>query len=430
MSIASPPVPAATPAVATPPRPATPVWAGYAFTFANSLGSCVVTSSGLYFITKQGYHFSDVQNSLLAVLLGLMYIVGAKLAGRVPGWLGRLTGGMSHRAVLVVLMLTMAVLCTLPQIALWLRKPGEPLRAWPIWTVVLVYSPLTGVLWPIVESYLSGGRSGATLRRVMGRWNIVWSSAGAAATIILSPVVAKFPAGAVMSVGACHIAAALLLIFFSPEPAEHLEGEHEPHPPVYNQLLVTLRFLLPMGYAVSSALGPYLPHAARDLHVPEYLQAMLATAWLAPRVFTFVFMQRWQGWHGRWFLPVIGGIGLVASFAAAILSSRLPSGVGLAVMLISLACFGASMAIVYAAAIYYAMEVGKAEVDAGGTHEALIGTGYAVGPSFGLAAAIAVDRGALAPSSLEPVVLLSVLAVAILTAGVVVRRVAKVTAQT
>ena len=45
---------------------------------------------------------------------------------------------------------------------------------------------------------------------------------------------------------------------------------------------------------------------------------------------------------------------------------------------------GAGLGIVYYAALYYAMAVGRAEVDAGGTHEALIGAGYTVGPSAGL----------------------------------------------
>jgi hypothetical protein len=38
------------------------------------------------------------------------------------------------------------------------------------------------------------------------------------------------------------------------------------------------------------------------------------------------------------------------------------------------------MGMVYFSALYYAMSVGHAQVDAGGTHEALIGSGYTIGP--------------------------------------------------
>jgi hypothetical protein len=53
-------------------------------------------------------------------------------------------------------------------------------------------------------------------------------------------------------------------------------------------------------------------------------------------------------------------------------------------MLIGFGTFGAGLGVVYHAALYYAMSVGLAEVDAGGTHEALIGGGYALGPLVGL----------------------------------------------
>ena len=54
-------------------------------------------------------------------------------------------------------------------------------------------------------------------------------------------------------------------------------------------------------------------------------------------------------------------------------------------MLVGFGAFGAGMGIVYYAALYYAMAVGRAEVDAGGTHEGLIGGGYTIGPLVGLA---------------------------------------------
>jgi len=56
-----------------------------------------------------------------------------------------------------------------------------------------------------------------------------------------------------------------------------------------------------------------------------------------------------------------------------------------AAMLGGLAAFGVGMSTIYTAALYYAMEVEKAEVEAGGMHEALIGLGYTGGPACGLA---------------------------------------------
>ena len=47
----------------------------------------------------------------------------------------------------------------------------------------------------------------------------------------------------------------------------------------------------------------------------------------------------------------------------------------------------------YYAALYYAMSVGRAKVDAGGTHEALIGGGYMFGPLVGLMTLQASSQG-------------------------------------
>ena len=50
----------------------------------------------------------------------------------------------------------------------------------------------------------------------------------------------------------------------------------------------------------------------------------------------------------------------------------------------SLTVFGTGHARIYLGSLYDAMEVGKAQVDAGGTHEALIGLGYMLGPVLGI----------------------------------------------
>jgi hypothetical protein len=72
--------------------------------------------------------------------------------------------------------------------------------------------------------------------------------------------------------------------------------------------------------------------------------------------------------------------------------------------------------------LYYAMSVGGADVDAGGTHEALIGAGYTIGPGIGLLATVATERaGVLRESHFESLV---VSAIGVLAAAtwVMVRR--------
>jgi hypothetical protein len=383
-------------------------------TFINSLGTGVVTN-GIFFITKQAYGFSALSNFTLGVLLGVTYIIGALAAGPVQRSLQRF---MSTRAVLAGVMLALAVMCLLPVAA---QRAGVT-ASWPAWVLVAIYSPLSGMLWPIVESYMSGGRSGAVLRRTIGIWNIIWSAALVIAYWAISPLIKDHAVEAVALLGMTHVAGLVCLAAFAKEPAKHIHEEHEPHPPVYERLLVTFRYLLPMSYVVSSALGPYLPDLMPKLGVPEKMQTITASAWLIPRCLTFAVMGFWPGWHGRWWPALAGGGALLTGFAICVVSPFAGSA-GLAVLLAGLALFGCGMGIIYSGAIYYAMEVGKSQVDAGGAHEALIGAGYTLGPLCGIIAVGVVQARGLSASTVNTLLLIEVAAIALVMAAIVLRQV-------
>jgi MFS family permease len=381
-----------------------PLWAILTFTFIGSLGSGIVTN-GIFFLAKHTYGFSDTQNYALGLLEGITYIVGALGAGPLIRRL-RFAHGLSTRAALLSILLLLAAACTLPILA-----RGAP--AWPVWALMAVYAPVSGSLWPIVEAYVSGGRSGAALRSALGRFNITWSSATVVGYWVIGPLVEHRGALAIFLVALVHIASLAILRPLGPEPARHIHEEHEPHPPVYRQLLVTFRVLLPTSYLVVMALSPFLPTLMTRLQIETAWQTPLAAMWMVGRLFTFAVLERWHGWHGRWYPAIAGGALLLGGFALAVLCPLVSSGtVSIALMLGGLAGFGVGMATIYAAALYYAMEVGQAEVEAGGKHEALIGLGYTGGPSCGLVAVAAVRSGLIPTDSFEPAVLLLVGAVA------------------
>lgn len=143
---------------------------------------------------------------------------------------------------------------------------------------------------------------------------------------------------------------------------------------------------------------------------------------MASRVIVFIVMERWHGWHGRWRTPLAGafllGIGFAVSVLAPLAGPGLP---GAAAMIAGLSILGLGMGIIYSAALYYAMEVGEAEVSAGGKHEALIGLGFTLGPACGLAGTLGVETGLLRGVAVEVAVLSSV-GIVLLGVGVVVAR--------
>jgi hypothetical protein len=270
---------------------------------------------------------------------------------------------------------------------------------------------MTGVLWPVVESYMSGGRSSKELRATMGAFNVVWSSALVAGYLVMAPLIEKNPLVIVGAVGGIHVFSILIVLMLTPDPAGHQvaadetqEGEETGGEEAERRLSVDLlgvfRILLPTSYLVFSALTPYLPTALDSLGIAMRWQTPVAATWMASRVLTFLLLERWHGWHGRWLTAVAGCVLLISGFAGAVLAARLGPGTwGLTTLVVGLAGFGVGMGTIYTSALYYALKVGAAQVEAGGTHEALIGCGYTAGPLCGLLAAGAVRSGTVGAGS-------------------------------
>lgn len=386
-----------------------------AFVFINSVGTGAVTL-GIFFLAESAFGFPPRAQFLLGALLGLTYVPGAIAVGPALRMLAARSKAVSSRSVLAALMVVMGLACLLPPLVVTQGDAG-PTGEWSIWLLALVYAPLSGVLWPITESYVSGGRRGDNLRAAAGRFNVVWAGAVVISMWAMAPFVEERPMLVLAALAVLHVLGALLLIPMGAEPPKHLEDAHEPHPPVYRAMLTVFRIQLPASYIVLSALEPYLPFALERLGVAPGMKPPLVTVWLVSRLLVFVLFERWGGWHGRWWLAFAAAVCMLAGFAlsvaAPLSAGAIGSGPALAQMIVGLAVCGAGLGAVYAAAFYYVMEVGDAKVDAGGTHEALIGMGYCVGPLCGLGAIGLAERG----EDFEPQMLLLVTLIVGLLAG-------------
>ena len=407
------------------------MWAVNAFSFLNSFGTGVITN-GIFFVTKNTYRFSETQNYFLGVVIGALYVAATLLTGRVLAGLKSRGYAVTGRATLAVTMLVAALACTLPMAGMLLYgdHSGDVPPSWPVWALVVVYIPMTGVLWPVVESYVSGGRQGEELRSSMGIWNFVWSSATAVALWSTSTLIEHRAALMILVLGGVHLLAAGVLTRFTRDPAAHGD-DHEPHPEVYERLLVTFRILLPTSYILHTALGPFLPTAMTKLGVEIRWQLLIYSVFAVGRAVTFYSAGVIHAWHGRWSTPIVAGILMLSGFTAALLSpmaAHAGPGVswgGVALLAAGLLVFAVGMALNYTAAIYYAMAVGKAEVDAGGMHEALIGVGYTIGPLCGLVPAFAIDKGWMQEGIFQPFVLSAIGVIGITAASLVIHRVWK-----
>ncbi len=404
-----------------PARP-TPLWASLTFTFLNSLGTGIVVA-GIYFIARDAYGFGDRRNFQLALLFGLTYIPSALLVGPAIRSACSRLAWLNSRTVLAMIMVALAACCLLPAIVFERRPDGSVAGSWAVWVLLAASGPLNGAMWPVIEGYLSGGRSGPALRAATGRFNVAWSIALVAAFWVMAPFRGvPNPTLLLAALGLIHLGAIALLRWFAPEPAAHLKTTltqdgcpgcqaSVPTPPphecahcswVFDARIVrthlrVFQWLLPASFLVVASIEPYLPTLMHSMALSVAWETPLASAWMISRVLTFVVMERWHGWHLRRLTPVLAGVTMLVGFVGAVLAPMLLDGIGALVVLVSaLSLLGVGIGTIYAAALYYAMESGASEVDAGGAHEALIGLGYSGGPVCGLLALlVAGNAGAL-----------------------------------
>jgi cyanate permease len=132
------------------------------------------------------------------------------------------------------------------------------------------------------------------------------------------------------------------------------------------------------SYSLLWILAALLPRILRDAGFSVQWASGLSGLLDLVRLTAFVVLGLWTGWHDRASPVVLGMIGLPVGFFAVVFGGSAP------IVLLGEVVFGLSAGVIYYSALYYAMVVKNAAVEAGGVHEGLIGAGFAVGPAAGL----------------------------------------------
>ena len=351
-----------------------------ALTWLGSFGTGIGWS-GVVFVSKEAFGFSERANLLLAAAVGGGYTVSAYFAGVVVGGLtARVFGGVVRRTLLGVV-LGLASCCFI--LALF-PKAGVLIA------FCAVYNGLCGLLWPTTEAYLSGGRSPRELRNATGRFNISWATAVVVAMFAMtalttSPEEARW---VFAGLGTLHLVMLPVVARLPKAPAgvpvDIDEDDPDDRHPVplerARRLRTVFRVELTASYVLIAGLGPILPYVLAGVGIAESWRAAVGAAWMISRVGVFVLFERWHGWHGRTRTVVWSSCLLVIGVAGAV------AGLSAWSVVLSLVFLGIGMGAAYAGALYYAMHSGEDHVNEGGRHEAVIGLGYTIGPVLALIA--------------------------------------------
>jgi len=333
--------------------------------FAGSVAS-VFASRGVYFFAFREFQFNEADNLWLALGGGLMYMIGALPSHRLCVRFGE------RRLMIMAIVpqiVCMGLMCAFP-------KPAV------IVIGQLAFQFFNALMWPVVESYVSAGRSPRETARALGRFNITWALATPLGMLWTGPIIAELT-NWLFGIGAALFIAVGVLALFLPRRIAHLADDHplriSPQRREHSaRLLVSSRWLLLYSYALFYLLVPLFPELFERLGYDVEEKTRLASVTDFARWLTFVVMHLVPWWHDRASVLWVCIFLLPAGMLVILLAPNAGVIVGAEIV------FGIAEGAIYYAALYYAMVVKNASVDAGGAHESLIGVGYSLGPIAGL----------------------------------------------
>ena len=154
-------------------------WAVYFVEGLTGAGTNLLVTA-IYFYTVSRFHWGLKQNFLLATAQGVLYIIGAMSADR-------FTRAFDRTLVLAWVYAAMALL---PIAAMGLGR--QPLA---VALVLLLYSGVSSVGWPILESLAASDVDSHGLARRMSIYNQVWSIVSVAVLAIDGTLIKLWPAG-------------------------------------------------------------------------------------------------------------------------------------------------------------------------------------------------------------------------------------------
>jgi hypothetical protein len=339
----------------------------YFVTFLESVGTGIL-QRGIYFYTHERLGFGQLGNLSMALAYGAVYVAGAFASHPAATRLG-------ERRLLFVALFGLLIAHAL------LTLSSAPLV---IAGAFVLSAGLRGLKWPLFETYVSAGRTPREILSVVGTYNVSWALAMPIAVGISGPLISS-PWPYLLFALPCAInVVSLILVRSFPAHPSHLDHAHPDRPAAselarYRDLLFSARWSLLAAYGLLFLLAPLMPEIFQRIGLGIELATPAASVYDVVRVTSFVVLGRTgAAWRGRAAPLAASAFLLPAGFFMVLFA---PS---LAAVLIGELIFGGAAGFVYTAALYYALVVKNASVDAGGAHEGLIGLGLALGPLAGI----------------------------------------------
>jgi len=324
-------------------------------------------SLGIFFYMHRRFGWNSLQNLALSTSQGFFYVVGALSSHRLSALMGRRRLMRATQGLLSPLVLLAAC---------WANQ-------WLIVAVLLLYTLLSAVQWPALESLICSGADAHELSRRISLYNCLWAAVGAATLAVSGAIIEYFPRGLFLLAVTAHAISAALLWRSLGDTREFPAAPPAPEPRLLAQRTLAMRLsrvALPATYAMMYALMAILPSLPVLHTMPPQWRTAAASVWMLSRFLTFALLGVTIWWHTRpRILPAAALILLLAFLGVVVPSPRLP----LLTMILCQIALGVTMGLIYAASLYFGMVLSEGSTEHGGYHEALIGLGSILGPGAG-----------------------------------------------
>ncbi|HPD60437.1 MAG TPA: MFS transporter [Thermodesulfobacteriota bacterium] len=341
----------------------------YLIEFINCYAS-IYYSNFLFFYLQRAFGFGEAENLLTAALGGFVYIIAAWQGGKLVERYGCVRMlYLGSGGVIVSLSLGMVFTTSLAQVMVFC-----------LWMVGISF------IWPAIETLVSE-RSGASLPKMVGIYNVIWAAGGAVAYFTAGILIEKLGMTSLcwLPLGLTVVELALL-----PYAARWLKKENDGQ--CHEELLTPTgspadakRFLWmawlanPCCYVAINTVIPLVPSIAEKLDLSTGMAGIVCSLWMFARLAAFAAFWRWTGWHYRFQWLAGSFLLMIVCFFGFLIAKS----IGL--LLVAQVGFGLAIGLIYYSSLYYSMNVTKNQGSNAGLHEAMIGAGMFIGPAFGAA---------------------------------------------
>jgi len=178
------------------------LWMLFAVEAITSLATPMLIVA-IFFYTEKRFGWGMRQNLLLAAVEGLVYVVGSLLANPVSRKFGRRYSVLSL-FILVGILAVIGAIRPTPRV---------------VTALLIIYTMLTALIWPMIESLVSGGIPPKELSKVLGIYNLIWAGVGALAVAINGTIIEHWPRGVFIIPAIAHGIGFVLLWLTPPTPA-------------------------------------------------------------------------------------------------------------------------------------------------------------------------------------------------------------------